>query len=464
MKAPLKRASFLCLALPCLLSAKSSSDKASSSTSLDKSIESFFETFNVKSNSSSIEVIHSQMGSHFLGGSGAVRAGVYDTHPIHTHLPTFSAGCGGIDYTLGGINIASKDEMKAALKSIASNGVGYAFLLATETISPVIASTMKQVQTWANELNAININSCNIASGLVQGMWPKTQAASSYICEHGATQSPLFRDLIEAKHGCRDDRSKQQAAVQRVQKNNKDILAGNYNVAWKALERFNLDEGTKNLFMNITGTIVVQGLPHDKAKPPEVQFYPPKDKKVIDLIRLGGELKEAYQIAGDKIHVSTTTLNIHPENAWKTRVYKTLLSIHTRILSEKEGQSASLSSDEKDLISTTHFPIGSLVSLMAHYNGKASPLALERYSDLIAFERVIKFVEDVVRDILGQAEALRGVQTGGELNQYLEKVYQVLQDLQAMKMENIQKISAEHELIAYLMQVDRNSRDQTRGF
>ena len=80
-------------------------------------IDAFFNTFNVKSNFSSPEFINSQLGVHFLGGGGTIRMPVYDINPIHTSLPNISAGCGGIDYTLGGINIASKDEMKNALKS-----------------------------------------------------------------------------------------------------------------------------------------------------------------------------------------------------------------------------------------------------------------------------------------------------------------------------------------------------------
>lgn len=440
--------------LPCVLAANS----------LDDKINSFFETFNTKANNSSPEFINSQLGVHFLGGSGTVRSGVYDINPIHTTLPNISAGCGGIDYTLGGINIASKEEMKAALKSIASNGVGYAFLLSVETVSPVIASSMKQIQTWANQLNAININSCELASGLVQGMWPKNQRASSYICEHASTHNPLFKDFVEAKHGCRDDRSKQQAAVDKINKSNKDVLVGNYNIAWKALEKFQLDDETKNLFMNITGTIVVYEMPHNPAESKKVSVYPPQYKKAIDLLRFGGELKGGYKISDNHVDIRITPLTIKTETAWKSKVYKTLLSLQEKILLEREGKDVSLSDEEKNIISTTHFPIGSLISLMSQYNGKGAMIALDRYSDLIAFERVIKFAEDVVRDTLGQAEALRSAQFNGyELDEYIKQINLVLKDLQTMNMENIQNISAEHQVIDYLIKIDRHIREQERG-
>lgn len=433
--------------------------------SLDHEINKFFNSFNTKANTSSPEYINSQLGVHFLGGGGAIRTRVYDVNPIHISLPSISAGCGGIDYTLGGINIASKDEMKNALKSIASNGVGYAFLLGIETVSPVVASTMKQIQTWANQLNAININSCELATNLVQGVWPKTQRASSYICEHASTHDSLFKDLIEAKHGCRDDQSKKQQVVEKIHKQNSSILVGNYNIAWKALEKFNLDEETKNLFMNMTGTIVVNEMPNQSSDSNRVSVYPPLYKKAIDLLRFGGDLKPAYRTSKNGVDIaSDSSIKIKPENAWKTKVYETLRSLQEKILLERNESKVELSPDEKNLIATTHFPIGSLLSLMAQYNGKGAVIALDRYSDLIAFERVIKFAEDVIRDTIAQAEALRSAQVNGyELDEYIKQVNNVLKDLQAMNMENIQNISAEHQVIDYLMKLDRTMREKERG-
>ena len=431
---------------------------------LDNQINKFFKTFNLKSNITTPESIDSQLGVHFLGGGGVVRSSVYDVKPIHTTLPTISAGCGGIDYTLGGINIASKAEMKAALQSIASNGVGYAFLLSIETVSPVIASTMKQIQTWANQLNAMNVNSCELASGMVQGMWPKSQRASSYICEHASTTNPLFKDLVEAKHGCRDDHSKQQAAVAKVKEKNENVLVGNYNIAWKALDKASFDDETKNLFMNLTGTIVVYEMPADASTSKSVSVYPPQYKKALDLLRFGGTLEDGYKIADNHVDVKIGSLTIKSETAWKTKIYNTLLSLQGKVLQEKNDKNLSISEDEKDLIRTTHFPIGSLISLMAQYKGKGAILSLDRYSDLIALERVIEFAEDVVRDTLGQAEALRSVQFSGyELDEYIKQVHLVLKDLQQMNIENLEKISTEHGFIKYQMDIDRHLREQERG-
>jgi conjugative transfer pilus assembly protein TraH len=429
---------------------------------MDQKIGKFFDNFNTVYNTSSADAINSQLGVHFIGGNGVVRTNVYDVNPIHVSLPTFSAGCGGIDYNLGAINMASGAELKNALKGIASNAVGYAFLLGVETISPSVASTIKQIQTWANQLNAININSCEMASSMVQGVWPKTQRGSAYICEHAGTTSPLFKDMIEAKHGCRDDKAKRQSALHRVKGNNSDILIGNYNIAWKALESTSLDESTKNLFMNITGTIVVHEKPEGAMGEQEVRVFPPNFKKSLEILRFGGTLEKAYKIDRNGIDVKLETIEIASEHAWKSKVLKVLSSIQSKILKENREQNVALTDEEKNLITTTRFPIGSLVSLMAQ--SKGGGIALDRYSDTIAFERVLIFAEEVVRDTLNRAEALRVAQvTGYELDEYIKQANGVLKDLQALNLESLQRISAEHQVIDFLMKTDQFVRDKERG-
>lgn len=429
---------------------------------LDQKIGDFFDKFNTVYNTSSAEAINSQLGVHFIGGNGVVRTNVYDVNPIHVSLPTFSAGCGGIDYNLGGINMASGSELKNALKGIASNAVGYAFLLGVETISPSVASTIKQIQTWANQLNAININSCEMASTMVQGIWPKTQRGSAYICEHAGTTSPLFKDMIEAKHGCRDDKAKRQNAMNKVKGKDADILVGNYNVAWKALEGTSLDEATKNLFMNITGTIVVHERPESGIGENEVQVFPPNFKDALELLRFGGSIKKAYKIKSNGVDVEIGEIKIVAENAWKSKVHAILSSLQNKILKENKEENTVPTDEEKTLIMSTRFPIGSLLSLMAQ--SKGGGIALDHYSDTIAFERVLIFAEEVVRDTLNRAEALRTAQvTGYELDEYIKQVHGVLKDLQALNMESLQRISAEHQVIEFLMKTDQFTRDKERG-
>jgi len=429
---------------------------AFASTKLEKKIGEWFDKMHIVSNNTSSDSINSQLGVHYLGGHGVVRTTVEDVNPIHVSLPTFSAGCGGIDYTLGAINIASKSEMKKALKSIATNGASYAFMLGIETVSPIISSVMKDIQTWANQLNAININSCELGSALVQGLWPKSETATQYICSHAATTSPIFDDLIQAKHGCRDDHKKQSAAINKA-KENSDFLAGDYNVAWIALEKVKVDPLTKQLFLNLTGTIVV--------KNGSISIFPPKVEEVMHVLQYGGLLKESYTIGKNNLDISLTDLNVTPDKSWKHRIHKTLCTLQEKILNEAKHNSSSLTDDEKSLLQLSHFPIGSLLSLMGQWGGRASSvISLDECANLIAFEKVSQLVTNFVQILNQRAESLRAIQVdGSSLDRYIDQLHEVAQVVNNLQQQNFQKVTQKYQMIEYLLNFDKQLRDRDRG-
>lgn len=422
----------------------------------------WFDKMNIVSNTTSSDSINSQLGVHYLGGHGTVKSGVVSTNPIHVSLPTISAGCGGIDYTMGAINIASKDEMKKALKSIASNGTSYAFLLALETASPQVGSTVKSVQHWANQLNAININSCEIASTLVQGAWPKVQGASQYICSHTGTSNGLFKDLIEARHGCRDD-SKKTEETQKIAKKNKGFLAGSYNIAWEILKNDGqLDQQTKELFLTIVGTIVVTNKSDGN---PQIAHHPSKLDDAMKVILQGGTIENAYRMGKDGVSIQKTELFVSQDEAWKNKVRKNLSSIQDKILAEAHGERSSLSLEERQLLQGTKFPIGSLTSIMAQWSGNAANLAsLDECSEIIAFEKLSSFVDQVITKVLNQAEALQKIQIDGTIiSDYIKGLYKAQGRIREIETRNHEQLSKKHQIIDFLMNVDKGMREKGRG-
>ena len=80
-------------------------------------------------------------------------------------LPSYRAGCGGIDAFAGAFSFIDSDQMIAFARAVAQNAAGFAFELALETISPVIAETMSKLRALAQWVNNQNVNSCETAPG-----------------------------------------------------------------------------------------------------------------------------------------------------------------------------------------------------------------------------------------------------------------------------------------------------------
>ena len=100
-----------------------------------------------------------QASGHWTLGNLYVRAPVQSERIATVNLPSFRAGCGGIDAFAGSFSFIDSDQLVAFARGIAQNATGFAFELALETISPVIAETMSKLRALANWVNNQSINS-----------------------------------------------------------------------------------------------------------------------------------------------------------------------------------------------------------------------------------------------------------------------------------------------------------------
>ena len=108
---------------------------------------------------------HGQASGHWTLGNLYLRSPVRSEQIATVNLPSFRAGCGGIDAFAGAFSFINSDQLVAFGRAVAQNAVGFAFELALETISPVIAETMAKLRALSTWMNNQNMNSCETAQG-----------------------------------------------------------------------------------------------------------------------------------------------------------------------------------------------------------------------------------------------------------------------------------------------------------
>jgi conjugative transfer pilus assembly protein TraH len=408
--------------------------------SFNESIDRFFSRFNSGSPS-----LSSPLEIHFLGGKASPGAPFLDRDFSQTNVPAFSLNDRPIDPISGGLHAAK--NMEGALISARSQKDGvYRHLVGLETTSPLMASAIKQIVTWANQLNAMSIHSYDAAAALAPGLWPKIQRGVTLACEHEKIADGY--DLIEAKTLCQDKKIRERALLTLSERNDQ-VFAGSFNVADKVLTQMGIGK-TKKILMNMTGTLVSR----DSAT---IQHFPPKHKEVLALLREGRKIENGYLLKGDGLGIEQGIISV--ETSEKDRILSLFKSIQEKLKTENSD----FSEEEKSLLGSTHFPVATFLALMGQYNGIGSALILERYSDLIAFERTIQFMEETAETILYKAESLRASQISGyELDAYIKQVSGVLLDLRRLKEENLQKIENEQKALDYLITIEKTLREKAR--
>ena len=153
------------------------------SASVGDDLEKAFNSLGGVTNGTPPSSYKGQAAGYYNGGSLYLRAPVHNAQLLSIDLPSYSGSCSGIDLHLGGLSYISMAQARELLNHIVDDGVSYATNLALETLNPMMAAVYKDLRNVIQKVNSTNINSCEMATGLVGSVFPKTQAAQQALCQ-----------------------------------------------------------------------------------------------------------------------------------------------------------------------------------------------------------------------------------------------------------------------------------------
>ncbi|WP_068470619.1 conjugal transfer protein TraH [Candidatus Protochlamydia phocaeensis] len=417
---------------------------------LNKEMNHFFHQFGSTSNVNSAEIYNGQKAGYMTGGGISIRNRVMNTKLATVSLPRFDAGCGGIDIFAGGFSFINHKQLVQTLKSIGSNAKGYAFLLGLETVSPQTANTIKQLQSWANNINGIGINSCETASQLVGSVWPANTAASQQICRSlGNKDGKLFSDFIDARHQCSNPKGFD-AVMEELQSDEKyrSILMGDYNIAWEAMQKQEFlsredSKPLKELLMSLMGTIIVR-----REKSIEIERWPSKieDESFLKVLLDGGQAN-GYSCGVDPkkkcLVVVEKSIRIEPPNAWIGKVKERLINMQNKIIADEE-----IDNSERELLDKSRLPLYKIVNVLTAYKKGYCPIDLYQVADIVAMDLLIQYLREaaiIVRE--GCTHLRREQMFAAPIDDYLVELDRVEQNIRYYETRAMTQMEREFQMM-----------------
>ena len=399
------------------------------------------------SNYSSADIYQGQKAGYVTGGGYTLRSRSMNVNPATIALPKYEAGCGGIDIYAGGFSYVNSEQLVQALKSIGSSSVGYAFMLAMETISPQIASTLKQMQTWANNINTASINSCETAAQLVGSVWPRNDIASSHICQTMGTNSLLHSDYVSSRHQCGNVNDRQ-ASANTLKKINPD-LDFDYNIAWNAIKLQGglvKDPNLAELLMTLMGTVVVHG--------EEAEIFPSKalEESFIQTLVDGGE-NTLYHCDDLKkcLYVTSQSMVIKQTESWTGRVQELLLSIQKKILTDEE-----LTDSEIELIMKSRIPLYKYIAILTAYKKSVCPVEIKQMAEVVAMDILSRFLRDSLESVRMACLRLREtVVYADKIDSYLASLDYVERSLSHYELRSSRLMEQEHSIFVKMDMLEK---------
>ncbi len=378
---------------------------------MQENLEKAFKSLGMANNLTRGGGYEDQTGGFYTGGSLFARSRVNDAELFSLQLPHYRSGCGGIDLFLGGFSFINAREFTQLLRNIGSNASGYAFNLALATVTPQIKSVLDDLSAAVRQMTNQSINSCEAAATLVGGAWPQSDASSQLLCHAMSKDLGVVSDWAQGRQKCGVEEKRGDINNRKNEKPGfKDILGDEFNIAWKAIQKnsfLNRDSQLAEFFMTVSGTIVSRKT-SDRL---EVKVLPSKssDPQLISALILGNVPVQIYKcedVSENKcLAPSLQNVTLSKEKALYAKVHRLLLS-----LSQKVREDKALTEEERGFVNSTKLPVLKIMAVEAAFKEGGSPLSAADFSEAIAHDILLHYLEEVMTLVWDSVTQLKKTQ------------------------------------------------------
>ena len=362
-----------------------------------------------------------QASGHWTLGNLYLRAPVRSESIATVNLPSFRAGCGGIDAFAGAFSFIDSDQLIAFGRAVAQNAAGFAFELALETISPVIAETMSKLRALAQWVNNQNLNSCETAQALVGAAWSRNDRASAAICAAIGASQGIFSDYAAARHGCGSD-GKRNSTLAAASGPMEEQVPVNVNYAWRAVRAssfLSADTELAEFAMSVSGTVIVTAPVSDAdVSGPRVRILEPLalDRRVTEILMEGGGDLPVYRCdtAADCLNPTLGRVTVPADRGFRGRVAELL-----RDLVDAVRADTAPAGDALGLVNLTTLPVYRVANAAAAYRGAVVDQEMDALAEAVALDVLQVWISDLHRTVEERAGTL-DIADGDQLRRWRE--------------------------------------------
>ena len=362
-----------------------------------------------------------QASGHWTLGNLYLRAPVRSEQIATVNLPSFRAGCGGIDAFAGAFSFIDSDQLIAFGRAVAQNAAGFAFELALETISPVIAETMAKLRALAQWVNDRNLNSCESAQALVGAVWSKNDRASAAICAAIGTSQGIFSDYAAAKHGCGSE-GKRNSTLASASGPMADQVPVNVNYAWKAVRASSFlasDTRLAEFAMSVSGTVIVTAPTSDGDNSgSRVRVLEPLalDRRVTEILMEGGGDLPVYRCdeTARCLNPSLGRVTVPANRGFRDRVAGLLRDLVDAVRADTAPPAEALG-----LVNLTTLPVYRVANTAAAYRGAVVDQEMDALAEAVALDVLQVWITDLHRTVEERAGTL-DIADGEQLRRWRE--------------------------------------------
>ncbi len=377
----------------------------------------FFNGIGYASNATKPAAFQSQAAGFYGGGSLFVRNRVSRYQLVELDLPSYRAGCNGIDLFTGSMSFLGHKKLVDLGKQVMTSSGAYAVDVMLATTVPELKQVRDYLQTLEQKVNQMNVNSCEMAQNFVGGVFPKTAASQQKICKDQAAmgRSGVVSDYVSARMDCASDAHDgiMEKAAKDPEQKTQVVL--NKNIVWSILQNNAFLKGDLQLaemVMSLTGTLIID----KQGKVTVVPSLAGSSHFIQALIggHKSASIEQMWRCSDETngtacLSVSLKEMNIDEGQTLTSRIRNLIDDLNTKLKNDDPP-----TAEEKNFLSLTMFPVMKFLTVLnsTHYNDAA--VEIEGYSTLIAEDLLQHYLSGLLQDVANAT-------AGSEINEDLIK-------------------------------------------
>lgn len=376
-------------------------------------LDKFFAGLGAQVNSSTPGAFQDQAAGYYTGGGYVMRQANTVVKPINISLPSFGAGCNGLDMYFGSFSFMKSNELVKMAKEIGTGIPTYGFQLALKTLAPQVENLVAQLRKGVQDLNNMMMNSCQASQQIVGGLWPKGTAASEQICMDQNKGTGKNNDWFGARSHC-ETPEKINGAIDNAKKNVKygDLLMGEYNLVWHALSKMDQYVNNKELgqfVMSVTGTLIAKR----EGDQMRIRIIEPRaDQKEFILAYLKGGKTSGLTCDEHTKCLSPTLEEIviqdnasAPHSTMKAKVIQRINSLRDKYISKSSLDVAG--EDISFLNDSVNLPVYRYIQVSV---AAGTPFLMQDAAEFIGASVLLTQFDRVMSEIIEAVDALQKIQ------------------------------------------------------
>ena len=362
----------------------------------------------------------SQSRGYYATPSIYSRNPIMDVKPLSFSMPSARSGCGGIDLFAGSFSHINADQFVALLRTIPQNALGYAFQLAMDTISPMIADNINKMEDIMRDITSDTLNSCDLGKSIVNAPLSQFQKGEEIICVRQQMDQGRAQDLAEARRNCTSNGKK--TSTNSNSNEEQDAAIADINYAWNEISKLTDDNNLREFIQTITGTIIVKRGANDDT-PYTTKTYPSlvTSPATFDALLKGGSMK-IYKCDEDTkcLNINdTATQTINSDVAFLEKIKEVLESVSEKM----KARDQELTEEEAELLSVTDVPIVAILrTYQRYYAQEMNSMVSDSLSEIVAHDLLNNFMSDLLNKVENISQQNNSKEDVSKLRQFQKSV------------------------------------------